>query len=68
MIAATRIDGWLQYPAKDTPATEQFKKGARRVSYPIAHRRELLVAALYQDQTALLTQMEQPGPATGEAA
>jgi hypothetical protein len=57
-IAATRIDGWLQYPVKDTPATEQFAKGARKVTYPIAHRRDLLVAKLYGDQEALLAHLQ----------
>lgn len=53
-ISGTRIDHWFKYPAKDTPATEQFSKGERRVSYPIANRKkDLLVAKMYRDQALM---------------
>lgn len=47
-IEATRIDHWLEYPV-----SRAFSKRDRKVRYPIANRRELLVAKLYQDQQTL---------------
>ncbi|MGW3399955.1 hypothetical protein [Streptomyces hydrogenans] len=43
-IEAARIDHWLEYPVG-----RAFTKRDRKVRYPIADRRELLVAKLYQD-------------------
>lgn len=55
-ISGTRIDHWFDYPAKDKPSTEQFSKGARRVSYPLANRKkDLLVGKMYQDQNRMPT-------------
>jgi len=55
-ISGTRIDHWFKYPAKGSPATEQFSKSERRVSYPIANRKkDLLVAKMYQDQALMPT-------------
>jgi hypothetical protein len=47
-IEATRIDQWLAYPAN-----QSFSKRDRKVSYPIADQRELLVGKLYQDRERL---------------
>lgn len=47
-IEATRIDQWLAYPV-----SVAFSKRDRKVVYPIADPRELLVCKLYQDQAAL---------------
>lgn len=47
-IEATRIDHWLEYPV-----SRAFSKRDRKVRYPIANPRELLVAKLYQDQQTL---------------
>lgn len=47
-IEATRIDQWLEYPVG-----RAFNKRDRKVRYPIADRRELLVSKLYQDQRTL---------------
>ncbi|WP_405928070.1 hypothetical protein OG554_05075 [Streptomyces griseus] len=47
-IEATRIDRWLEYPV-----SRAFSKRDRKVRYPIADPRELLVAKLYQDQQRL---------------
>jgi hypothetical protein len=47
-IEATRIDQWLDYPVGIA-----FSKRDRRVRYPIADPRELLVSKLYQDQQKL---------------
>ncbi|MDI1463363.1 hypothetical protein QEZ54_20480 [Catellatospora sp. KI3] len=47
-IEATRIDQWLAYPAGNA-----FSKRDRKIVYPIADPRELLVRKLYQDQAAL---------------
>jgi hypothetical protein len=47
-IEATRIDQWLT-----SPVGVAFSKRDRRVGYPIADPRELLVQKLYQDQAAL---------------
>lgn len=47
-IEASRIDQWLEYPLNCA-----FNKRDRKVSYPIADPRELLVSKLYQDQQAL---------------
>ncbi len=47
-IEATRIDQWLTYPVGVA-----FGKCDRKVHYPIADPRELLVQKLYQDQAAL---------------
>lgn len=47
-IEATRIDQWLAYPAN-----RFFSKRDRKVSYPIADQRELLVGKLYQDRERL---------------
>jgi len=43
-VQATRIDQWLTYPRNGI-----FNATDRRVAYPIADRRELLVAKIYQD-------------------
>jgi hypothetical protein len=47
-IEATRIDHWLEYPV-----SRAFSRSDRKVSYPIADQRELLVAKIYQDQLTL---------------
>jgi hypothetical protein len=47
-IEATPIDQWLAYPVG-----RGFNRGERKVVYPIADPRTLLVAKLYQDQAAL---------------
>ncbi|MFJ2116542.1 hypothetical protein ACIOEX_32465 [Streptomyces sp. NPDC087850] len=47
-IEATRIDHWLEYPV-----SRAFSKRDRKMRYPIAYPRELLVAKLYQDQRRL---------------
>lgn len=47
-IEATRIDQWLANPVRTA-----FSKRDRKVRYPIADPRALLVQKLYQDQAAL---------------
>jgi hypothetical protein len=47
-IEATRIDQWLDYPVGLA-----FNKHDRKVRYPIADPRKLLVSKLYQDQQTL---------------
>jgi hypothetical protein len=47
-IEATRIDQWLDYPVGLA-----FNKRDRKVRYPIADPRELLVSKLYQGQQTL---------------
>jgi hypothetical protein len=47
-IEAIRIDQWLAYPSNQC-----FSKRDRKVSYPIADQRELLVGKLYQDRERL---------------
>jgi hypothetical protein len=47
-IEATRIDHWLTYSVGVA-----FGRRDRKVHYPIADPRELLIQKLYQDQTAL---------------
>ncbi|WP_216914146.1 hypothetical protein [Nocardia noduli] len=43
-IAATRIDHWFQQPVRAT-----FGRRTRTVEYPVADRKDLLVAKLYSD-------------------
>lgn len=47
-IEAARIDQWLAYPTN-----QFFSKRDRKVSYPIADRRNLLVGNLYQNHERL---------------